>query len=103
VLSLSGLRFGIGNGPRFTEQEVVNADAEIIREFRRDCRSKGFRRAVLNHARGLAIIKVLKVGFGVSGKGGEGVVVRQDEARLVGPILHRHRRGRRWISDRERK
>ena len=61
---------GLATARAFTEQEVVNADAKIIREFRR-IPEQGIPESVLNHARGLAIIKVLKVGFGVSGKGGE--------------------------------
>jgi lipid-binding SYLF domain-containing protein len=70
----------------FTEQEVVNADAEIIREFRH-LPEKAIPRTVLSHARGLAIIKVLKVGFGVSGKGGEGVVVARTGNGWSGPAF----------------
>lgn len=36
---------------------------------------KGIPPRVLRDARGLAIIRVVKVGFGISGKGGQGVVV----------------------------
>jgi len=75
---------GLATARAFTEQEVVNADAEIIREFRR-IPEQGIPETVLNHARGLAIIKVLKVGFGVSGKGGEGVVVAKTKHGWSGP------------------
>ena len=75
---------GLATARAFTEQEVVNADAEIIREFRR-IPEQGIPETVLKHARGLAIIKVLKVGFGVSGKGGEGVVVAKTKHGWSGP------------------
>lgn len=40
---------------------------------------------VLRNARGLAIIKVLKVGFGISGKGGQGVAVARTGRGWSGP------------------
>lgn len=85
VLVLFGCALGLATTAQaFTEQEVVNADAAIIREFRR-IPEQGIPEAVLSHARGLAIIKVLKVGFGVSGKGGEGVVVARTNHGWSGP------------------
>jgi SH3 domain-containing YSC84-like protein 1 len=57
-----------------TEQEVVDQSTEILRAFYQMPESEIPLR-ILNEARGLAIIRVLKIGFGVSGKGGEGVVV----------------------------
>ncbi len=57
-----------------TEQEVVNQSAEIMRQFRQ-MPERQIPRRILENARGLAIIRVLKIGFGFSGKGGEGVVV----------------------------
>ena len=57
-----------------SEQEIVDQSVEILRNFRQIPESEIPRR-VLSDARGLAIIRVLKIGFGVSGKGGEGVVV----------------------------
>ena len=84
VLVCLACALGLATARAFTEQEVVNADAEIIREFRR-IPEQGIPETVLNHARGLAIIKVLKVGFGVSGKGGEGVVVAKTRHGWSGP------------------
>jgi lipid-binding SYLF domain-containing protein len=75
---------GLGTAEAFTEQEIVNADAQIIREFRR-IPEQQIPETVLRNARGLAIIKVLKVGFGVSGKGGEGVVVARTGHGWSGP------------------
>ena len=57
-----------------TEQEVVDQSTEILRAFYQMPESEIPLR-IFNEARGLAIIRVLKIGFGVSGKGGEGVVV----------------------------
>ncbi len=57
-----------------SEQEIVDQSVEILREFRQIPESQIPRR-ILADARGLAIIRVLKIGFGFSGKGGEGVVV----------------------------
>src|SRR5438874_2074876 len=57
-----------------TEQEIVNQSAAILRDFRR-MPERGIPAAVLREAKGLAIIKVVKVGLGISGKGGEGVGV----------------------------
>jgi lipid-binding SYLF domain-containing protein len=67
-----------------TEQEVVNRSAEILRHFRAIPETEIPPR-VLNDARGLAIMSVLKVGFGVSGKGGEGVVVARTGHGWSGP------------------
>lgn len=46
---------------------------------------RGIPAGVLRDARGLAIIKVVKVGFGISGKGGEGVVVARTGRGWSGP------------------
>src|ERR1700759_5390076 len=67
-----------------TEQETVNNCAAIIRDFHR-MPEKDIPRAVLRNARGLAIIQVVKVGFGISGKGGEGVVVARTGNGWSGP------------------
>ena len=40
---------------------------------------------ILSDARGLAIVRVLKIGFGVSGKGGQGVVVARTAHGWSGP------------------
>jgi lipid-binding SYLF domain-containing protein len=67
-----------------TEQEVVNQSAAILRDFRR-MPEKGIPARVLRHARGLAILTVVKVGFGISGKGGQGVVVARTGSDWSGP------------------
>lgn len=67
-----------------TEQELVNQSVEILRAFRQ-MPEQEIPRRILNDARGLAIIRVLKVGFGVSGKGGEGVVVARTAHGWSGP------------------
>ena len=46
---------------------------------------KGIPTDILRHAKGLAILTVVKVGFGVSGKGGEGVVVARTGSGWSGP------------------
>lgn len=67
-----------------TEQEIVNQSASILRDFRR-MPEKGIPAHVLRRARGLAILSVVKVGFGVSGKGGQGVVVARTGGGWSGP------------------
>src|SRR5438477_10676569 len=67
-----------------TEQEIVNQSASILRDFRR-MPEKGIPARVLRDARGLAIVKVVKVGFGISGKGGQGVVVARTGGGWSGP------------------
>lgn len=67
-----------------TEQEIVNDSAAIIREFRH-MPEQGIPASILRDARGLAIIRVLKVGFGFSGKGGQGVVVARTGHGWSGP------------------
>jgi lipid-binding SYLF domain-containing protein len=67
-----------------TEQDVVNQSAEILRDFYR-MPEKQIPRRVMANARGLAIIRVLKIGLGVSGKGGEGVVVARTGNGWSGP------------------
>jgi lipid-binding SYLF domain-containing protein len=46
---------------------------------------KGIPTHVLRHAKGLAILTVVKVGFWVSGKGGQGVVVARTDRGWSGP------------------
>ena len=67
-----------------TEQEIVNQSASILRDFRR-MPEKGIPGGVLRNAKGLAIIKVVKVGLGISGKGGQGVVVARTGRGWSGP------------------
>ncbi len=67
-----------------TEQEIVNRSAKILREFH-GIPEKDIPRDVMRGAKGLAIISVVKVGFGISGKGGEGVVVARTGNGWSGP------------------
>lgn len=67
-----------------TEREIVNQSAGIIRDFRH-MPEQSIPETVLREARGLAIIRVLKIGFGISGKGGQGVVVARTGNGWSGP------------------
>lgn len=67
-----------------TEQEIVNDSATVLREFYR-MPEKQIPRRIMNDARGLAIIRVLKIGFGLSGKGGQGVIVARTGNGWSGP------------------
>lgn len=67
-----------------SEQDVVARSAEIVREFRA-LPEKRIPRRVLRNAQGLAIIRVVKVGFVFSGKGGDGVVVARTGHGWSGP------------------
>jgi lipid-binding SYLF domain-containing protein len=67
-----------------TEQEVVNQSANILHDFHQMPEHQIPRR-ILREAHGLAIIRVLKAGFVVSGNGGEGVVVARDANGWSGP------------------
>ena len=67
-----------------TEQEIVNQTVEILRDFNQ-MPERGIPSRILSDARGLAIIRVLKIGFGVSGKGGQGVIVARVANGWSGP------------------
>jgi SH3 domain-containing YSC84-like protein 1 len=67
-----------------SEQQIVNDSAEILRRFR-NMPESAIPPAILRDARGLAIIRVLKIGFGLSGKGGQGVVVARTRNGWSGP------------------
>src|SRR5438105_12573454 len=67
-----------------TEQDIVNHSAEILRDFYH-MPEKEIPRGVLRDARGLAIVRVFKAGFVVSGQGGEGVVVARTGHGWSGP------------------
>jgi len=67
-----------------TEQEIVDQSAAILRQFRR-MPEKAIPARVLRNAKGLAIVTVVKVGFGISGKGGQGVVVARTGHGWSGP------------------
>ena len=66
------------------EQDTVNRCTAIIGEFRQ-MPEKAIPRDVLSHARGLAIISVVKGGLIFIGKGGKGVVVA---VRLMAGLAH---------------
>ena len=65
-------------------QDDVNQAATIIGRFQA-VPEKGIPRTVLKDARGVAILTVIKVGFGVSGRGGTGVVVARTRNGWSGP------------------
>jgi len=67
-----------------TEQEIVDHSASIIREFRA-LPEHQIPRSVLRHARGLAVMSVVKAGFIFSAKGGHGVVVARTGHGWSGP------------------
>jgi lipid-binding SYLF domain-containing protein len=67
-----------------TEQDVVDRSAVTIREFRH-MPERGISSRILRHARGLAVISVVKAGFWFSGKAGEGVVVARTGRGWSGP------------------
>src|SRR5207253_272696 len=64
--------------------QVTKRCAQILREFR-PMPERQVPRAVLRHARGLAVMRVVKVGFVFSGKGGEGVVIARTGNGWSGP------------------
>ncbi len=67
-----------------TEQEVVDDCTGILRQFQ-SMPETAIPRSVMRHAKGLAIMTVLKVGFGFSGKGGQGLVVARNDGEWSGP------------------
>ncbi len=81
VLALLSLTLVRANA---TEQDTVNRCAAIVREFQQ-LPERAIPRHVLRHARGLAIMSVLKAGFIFSGKGGQGVVVARTPHGWSGP------------------
>ena len=66
------------------EQQVVDHSAAILRHFRA-MPEKDIPASVLRNAQGLAILSVVKIGFGLSGKGGQGVVVARTGNGWSGP------------------
>ncbi|CAN5523777.1 lipid-binding SYLF domain-containing protein [soil metagenome] len=67
-----------------TEQEIVDQTVGILRDFR-EMPDREIPARILSDARGMAIVRVLKIGFGVSGKGGQGVVVARTAHGWSGP------------------
>jgi len=82
LLAICFLPFANANAA--TEQEVVNQSAAILRQFKR-MPERGIPERVMRNAKGLAILTVVKVGFGLSGKGGQGVVVARTGNGWSGP------------------
>jgi lipid-binding SYLF domain-containing protein len=76
--------FSLATAVAATEQEVVNQSASILRDFR-SMPEKGIPGRIIRDAKGLAIVSVVKVGFGISGKGGQGVVVARTGRGWSGP------------------
>jgi lipid-binding SYLF domain-containing protein len=81
ILTLLSLSLIAANA---TEQDIVDRSAVTIREFRH-MPEKGVPARVLRHARGLAILSVVKGAFVFSGKAGEGVVVARTGHGWSGP------------------
>jgi SH3 domain-containing YSC84-like protein 1 len=81
ILTILSLSFAAANA---TEQDVVDRSATIVSEFRH-MPEKGIPSRILRHARGLAIISVVKAGFIFSGKAGDGVVVARTAHGWSGP------------------
>src|SRR5436309_14902932 len=82
------LAFGVGLlGPSpvsASMQGDVDQAATIIERFQA-VPEKAIPQAVLRDARGLAIMTVIKAGFGFSGRGGAGVVVARTQHGWSGP------------------
>jgi SH3 domain-containing YSC84-like protein 1 len=81
ILLISGLVSLLGSNSAFAApmQTTVRDCAEIVQDFSR-IPERAIPRRVLQNAKGVAILRILKGGFIVSGRGGEGVVI----ARLPG-------------------
>ena len=83
VLALSAVLVGVS--PVYASmQGDVNQAATIIERFQA-VPEKAIPQAVLKDARGLAIMTVIKAGFGFSGRGGKGVVVARTGNGWSGP------------------
>jgi lipid-binding SYLF domain-containing protein len=82
------LAFGVvllGTSPGYASmQGDVDQAATIIERFQA-VPEKAIPQAVLKDARGLAIMTVIKAGFGISGRGGKGVVVARTLHGWSGP------------------
>jgi lipid-binding SYLF domain-containing protein len=74
-----------GGSPVYASmQGDVDQAASVIERFQA-VPEKAIPRAVLRDARGLAIMTVIKAGFGLSGRGGAGVVVARTQHGWSGP------------------
>jgi lipid-binding SYLF domain-containing protein len=86
VALTASVLFLIAAGPARAEtmQETVNNSASILGKFER-MPEKAIPRRVLRQARGIAVLDIIKGGFVVSGRGGEGVVVARTGDGWSGP------------------
>jgi SH3 domain-containing YSC84-like protein 1 len=84
LLVLSGLVTLAASTVQAAGRDTVKRCAEILREFR-SMPERQVPRKVLRNAHGLAIMRVVKVGFVFSGKGGEGVVLARTDNGWSGP------------------
>src|SRR2546426_4839766 len=83
VLALSAVLLGVS--PVYASmQGDVDQAATIIERFQA-VPEKAIPQAVLRDARGLAIMTVIKAGFGISGRGGAGGVVARTQSGWGGP------------------
>src|SRR5437870_9423381 len=83
VLALSAALLGVS--PVYASmQGDVDQAASTIERFQA-VPEKAIPQAVLRDARGLAIMTVIKAGFGLSGRGGSGVVVARTKSGWSGP------------------
>jgi len=87
-LMLAMLAMTAATSPAASDQERVEQAASIIQRFRA-LPENSIPAAVLNEARGLAILTVVKAGFIWSGKFGEGVVVSRVGKGWSGPAFIR--------------
>ena len=82
------LAFGVvllGTAPVYASmQGDVDQAATIIERFQA-VPEKAIPQAVLKDARGLAVMTVIKAGFGISGRGGKGIVVARTRNGWSGP------------------
>src|SRR5215813_2819646 len=84
ILTLLFSSLLLASGRAATEQEMVDQSSQILHAFW-DIPESKIPPRILNNARGLAIIRVLKAGFVFSGKGGQGVVVARTGNGWSGP------------------
>ncbi len=85
TLLLTAVAFSLTlSGLHAAPQDIVNRSATTLREFRH-MPEKGLPSNIIRHAKGLAILSVVKAGFIFSGKAGEGVVIARTEHGWSGP------------------
>ena len=83
IVALSAVLLGVS--PVYADmQDDVDQAVSIIERFQA-VPEKAIPQAVLKDARGLAIMTVIKAGFGFSGQGGKGVVVARTRNGWSGP------------------